>query len=179
MLHPPPSAILETVAGSFPSLTPLTISTVSAMSGKFMVASLVWMTVLLTVTSKELRRPTLPKVEYKKKKLSQFCWQPTFHISRRNRRENCRAQFLHAGLVASGATVLDINLHHRSVVSSCLKLHFIRNFDISLYKAQNTANNCWIRSSSFSSEIFQCSHSHYRYQCSHTSRASSCVFSSF
>ena len=63
MLQPPPSAILETVAGCFPSSTPFTISTVSAMSGKFMVANLVWMTVPLTVTSKELRRPTLPRLE--------------------------------------------------------------------------------------------------------------------
>ena len=60
MLHPPPSAILETVAGSFPSATPFTMLTVSSTSGKFIVASLVWMTCPLTVTSKEDLRPTFP-----------------------------------------------------------------------------------------------------------------------
>ena len=59
MVQPPPSAILDTVTGSCPSSTDLTMLTVSGMSGKFMVASLVWITFPLTVTSKEDLLPTV------------------------------------------------------------------------------------------------------------------------
>merc|ERR1711993_130435 len=102
MLHPPPSAILETVAGSFlaDALDDLDgLGNVREVHGGELGVD-------DCAVDGNFKRTTTSN--------------SSFHISRRNRRENCRAQFLHAGLVASGATVLDINLHHRSVVSSCL-----------------------------------------------------------
>ena len=60
MVQPPPSAILETCLGWSPFSTSVTMLTVSSMSGKFMVDSLEWITVPLTVTSNEVLLPTLP-----------------------------------------------------------------------------------------------------------------------
>ena len=60
IVHPPPSAIFSTCLGSEPPSTPLTMETHSSMSGKFMVDSLEWITVSLTVTSNEVLLPTFP-----------------------------------------------------------------------------------------------------------------------
>ena len=63
MFFPETGAVNITWEGAAPPSTFLTIATVSATSGKFMVDSLEWMTVSLTVTSKEVLRPSLAEIK--------------------------------------------------------------------------------------------------------------------
>ena len=145
MVQPPPSAILETCLGWPPFSTSVTMLTVSSMSGKFMVDSLEWITVPLTVTSNEVLLPTLPvmndpcnvedSIIYRgvqnNGSMETHCTgthcintqqggcichflmkAPTFNLRSRDRLHDGRAQFPHAGLVTSGATILDNNIYH-------------------------------------------------------------------